>query len=71
MLFQEFTYKDYARVSREEGRAEGRMEGRAEGIFEERYAIARNALLMNMNINEISKLTKLTRKEIEGLRNLN
>jgi len=83
MLYKEFTYKDYARVSREEGRVsreEGREEGRAEGIekgiekgrtegiFEERYAIARNALLMNMNIDEISKLTSLTYKEIEGLR---
>jgi len=75
MLMQEFKTKDIARVNREAGREEGIEigieKGRTEGIFEERHAIARNALLMNMNINEISKLTRLTRKEIENLRNLN
>ena len=67
MLYQEFTYKDYAEVRY----GEGIEKGIEKGIFEERYAIARNALLMNMNIDEISKLTRLTRKEIENLRNLN
>ena len=83
MLFQEFTYKDYAKVrygegrkkgrmeGRKKGRMEGRKKGRVEGKEEERYAIARNALLMNMSIDEISKLTSLTRKEIENLRILN
>ena len=71
MLFQEFTYKDYARVRYREGRKEGRKEGRIKGRTEGVISVARNALLMNMNIDEISKLTRLTRKEIENLRNLN
>ena len=46
---------------------EGRAEGRAEGRFEQNIEIARNALLMNMAIEDIVKLTGLTREEIQHL----
>ena len=63
MLLQEFTYKDYGEVRYDEGREEGREE--------ERYDIARNALLMNLSIDEISKLTRLTHEEVNHLRMMN
>ena len=70
MLFQEFTYKDYARVSREEGREEGREIGRTEGEIAKTLSIARNALTRGMPITDIADLTGLTYREIEDLRNL-
>ena len=62
MLMQEFKTKDIARVNREAGREEGREIGI--------ISVARNALQMNMSIDDIRKLTSLTNKEIEDLRNL-
>ena len=47
----------------EEGRTEGREEGRIEGKLE----IARNALRMNMALEDIAKLTGLTREDIQPL----
>jgi len=67
MLFQEFTYLDIAKVNREEGRVEGRVEGeRAKAL-----SIAQGLLSTNLTIEEIARVTGLTRKEIENLRNLN
>jgi predicted transposase/invertase (TIGR01784 family) len=50
------------------GHAEGRAEGRAEGHAEGRAEIAKNALDMHLPIEQIEKLTGLSRKEIEDLR---
>ena len=50
---------------RAEGEAKGKAEGRAEGVL----SIARNALQMNMPIDDIVKMTGLSRKEVENLRN--
>ena len=47
------------------GRREGIKEGRKEGIL----TVAKNALLMNIDIDAISRFTGLTYKEIEELRN--
>jgi len=44
----------------------GRREGRKEGIL----TVAKNALQMNMDIDAINRLTGLTYREIEDLRNL-
>ncbi len=56
---------------REEGREEGIIEGEKRGIkkgkMEEKIEIAKNALKMNLPINDIIKLTGLTREEIERL----
>jgi len=67
MLFQEFTYKDYAEVRYSEGIEKGIENGKTE----ERYAIARELLSTNLTIDEIVRVTGLTRKEIEDLRILN
>jgi predicted transposase/invertase (TIGR01784 family) len=53
---------------RAEGRAEGREEGRAEGRAEGIFIVAKNAIQMGMPIDDIIKLTGLTRIEVEGLR---
>ena len=79
MLYQEFTYKDYARVRYDEGRMEGREEGiekgreigRTEGEIAKTLTIAHNALTRGMPIADIADLTGLTYREIENLRNLN
>jgi predicted transposase/invertase (TIGR01784 family) len=61
--------------ARQEGLQEGLQKGLKEGIQEGEYrgvaSVARNALAMGMPIEDIEKLTGLTRKEIEKLRNSN
>ena len=64
MLFQEFTYKDYARVSREEGRMEGRMEGREEGYKN----VAIKMIKANKSDFEILEMTELSLNEVKKLR---
>ncbi|WP_292268942.1 Rpn family recombination-promoting nuclease/putative transposase [Butyricimonas sp.] len=52
---------------RTEGLAEGRTEGLAEGEMRERIKMAGQALKMGMSVEDIAKLTGLTREEIEKL----
>ena len=52
---------------REEGREEGRAEGRAEGREETIITVARNAIKMNIPIEDIIILTGLTRDELMKL----
>ena len=54
--------------ARQEGRQEGKQEGRQEGISERNIEIVRNALQMEMPIEDIAKLTGLTCEEVENLR---
>ena len=46
-----------------------RAEGRSEGHTENRIEIARNAIKMNISTDDIAKLTGLSRKQVEDLRN--
>ena len=50
-----------------EGKAEALADGKAEGIAENKVEIARNALKMGLSIDDIVKLTSLTREEVENL----
>ena len=52
---------------RAKGLAEGRTEGLAEGEMRERIKMAGQALKMGMSVEDIAKLTGLTREEIEKL----
>ena len=52
---------------RTEGLAEGRTEGLAEGEMRERIKMAGQALKMGRSVEDIAKLTGLTREEIEKL----
>ena len=60
-------------TAKEEGRAEGRAEGlakgRAEGASEKALTIARELFAMNMSIDNIKKVTRLTDDEIHNLSN--
>ena len=67
MLMKEFTYRDYAEVRY----GEGRVEGKTEGERTKALSIAQGLLSTNLTTEEIAKVTGLTRKEIENLRNLN
>jgi hypothetical protein len=48
-------------------RKEGRAEGRAEGRSEREREMARNALQMGIPINQVSRLTGLSEKELQSL----
>ena len=52
---------------RTEGLAEGRTEGLAEGEMRERIKMAGQSMKMGMSVEDIAKLTGLTREEIEKL----
>ena len=52
---------------RAEGLAEGRTEGLAEGRTEEKNELVKKMLEKKMDIDLISELTGLTKKEIENL----
>jgi predicted transposase YdaD len=51
-----------------EGKKEGIIEGEKKGIKEGTFAIAKNAIAMQMSISEIEQLTGLTGAQIEELR---
>ena len=51
----------------QKGKAEGMIEGKTEGIL----TVARNMLGLNMNIEDIMKVTGLTEKEILALKENN
>jgi len=57
------------RNARNKGIAAGEAKGRAEGKTEGVITVAKNALQMNMKIDDIVKMTGLSRKEVENLRN--
>jgi predicted transposase/invertase (TIGR01784 family) len=52
----------------EEGRQEGRQKGRQEGAQMEKFEIAKNLLREGDSIEKISRMTGLTQKEVENLR---
>lgn len=54
-------------VAREEGKEEGREEGKEEGKKENQLEIAKKMKEENMDIEQISRITNLTREEIEEL----
>jgi len=62
MLMQEFKTKDIARVNREEGREEGEIS--------KALSIAQGLLSTNLTIDEIARVTGLTREEVDHLRML-
>jgi predicted transposase/invertase (TIGR01784 family) len=55
-------------IGEAKGIAIGETRGEAKGKQSQALAIARNALQMNMPIDDIAKLTGLTPEEVEGLR---
>ena len=54
-------------VAREEGKKEGREEGKEEGKKENQLEITKKMKEENMDIEQISRITNLTREEIEKL----
>ena len=75
-----YDVQETRRTARAEGREEGRKEGREEGEKKGRkegersgkqaaaLAIAKNAVQMELPVDDIVKLTGLTREEVENLR---
>ena len=55
-------------IARKEGREKGLAEGRAEGHNKATIEIAKELLRLNMSVEEIAKITKLTLEEIEKLK---
>lgn len=59
--------RDNIYTEREEGRLEGRAEGLEEGRAEERIKMAEQALKMGMSVEDVSRLTGLSREEVDKL----
>jgi predicted transposase/invertase (TIGR01784 family) len=51
--------------ARKEGINEGKIIGLSEGKREKQFEVARNAILLGLDVDTIIKLTSLTREEIE------
>jgi predicted transposase/invertase (TIGR01784 family) len=51
-----------------EGKEEGKAEGREEGKAEDKIEVTKNALAMGLSVEQIEKLTGMSREEIEQLR---
>ena len=64
MLFQEFTAQDYAELMYREGIEDGIKEGKKEFVI----SIAKKLLSTNLTIDEIARVTGLTREEVDHLR---
>jgi predicted transposase/invertase (TIGR01784 family) len=56
-------------LQKAEGEAEGRAKGKAEGKAEDKIEVTKNALAMGLSVEQIEKLTGLTREAIKQLRN--
>ena len=54
----------------EEGRIEGKREGRIEGEREEKFKIAKNMLLKNLDISVIVQCTGLSEEEVKTLKEI-
>ena len=61
-------YRDL-RNTLDTAKEDGRLEGKLEGRLEEKIEIARNLLLLNIDIETISKSTGLSKAEIQKLNN--
>ena len=61
--------KQYEEVMYEKGFNQGLSEGKLEGIEQNKIDVAKEMLELNMDLDVISKVTKLAKNEIESLRN--
>lgn len=59
--------KYYKRIGKEEGREEGIKEGEAKGMILGQKEVARKMLQEGYSIDVITKLTELSKEEIENL----
>ncbi len=60
--------REMAQIDYNSGMKKAKDKGRAEGKAEEKIEVARNALKMNMSVDDISKLTGLSRQQIEDIK---
>ena len=60
--------REMAQIDYNSGMKKAKDEGRTEGKAEEKIEVARNALKMNMSVDDISKLTGLSRQQIEDIK---
>jgi predicted transposase/invertase (TIGR01784 family) len=63
----EEAYRDIRNDGYEEGLAEGREAGRVEGASQKAIEAARNALKMNLSMEQVAQITNLSLEEIREL----
>ena len=63
----EEAYRDIRNDGYEEGLAEGRETGRVEGASQKAIEAARNALKMNLSMEQVAQITNLSLEEIREL----
>ncbi len=68
-ISREEEQKQYEEVMYEKGFNQGLSEGKLEGIEQNKIDVAKEMLELNMDLDVISKVTKLAKNEIESLRN--
>ena len=60
--------REMAQIDYNSGMKKARNEGEAKGRAEEKIDVARNALKMNMPVDDIIKLTGLSQQQIEDIK---
>ena len=60
--------REMAQIDYNSGMKKAKDEGRTEGKAEEKIEVAGNALRMNMSVDDIMKLTGLSRQQIEDIK---
>ena len=66
-LIQYWDVKNATDTAFKDGKLEGKIEGKIEGELEKATKIAKNLLLMGLDIKAIAQATGLTEREIENL----
>ena len=68
-ISREEEQKQYEEVMYEKGLNQGLSEGKQEGIEQTKIDVAKEMLELNMDLETISKVTKLAKEQIESLKN--
>ena len=68
-ISREEEQKQYEEVMYEKGLNQGKQQGITQGIEQNKIEVAKEMLELNMDLETISRVTKLAKEQIESLRN--
>ena len=66
MLFEEFNEELYKKAALDDAEA-SYEDGKKEGLKSEKISVIKNALSLNLSVEDIAKLTSLSKKEVEDI----
>ena len=67
--YEEVMYEKGLNQGKQQGLSEGIAQGKQQGIEQNKIEVAKEMLELNMDLETISRVTKLAKEEIESLRN--